>query len=94
MNQISNSIATAKTLTDFQKLIVEHENLVGNLIKSEPVKQKYFPDFNGEIKSLGAWGGDFYLVATAMQDRDVLNYFKRKGLRVVFPWREIVLNKQ
>lgn len=93
MNQISKAIAASKSLTDFQKLMVEHENFVGELIKVKPVKQQYFSDLNGEIKSLGAWGGDFYLVATSMQDRDVLNYFKRKGLRVVFPWREIVLNK-
>ncbi len=92
MNEITKSIAGAKTLTDFQKLIVEHESLVSDLINIEPVKQQYFSDLDGEIKSLGAWGGDFYLVATSMQDRDVLNYFKRKGLRVVFPWREIVLN--
>ncbi|WP_163709428.1 GYDIA family GHMP kinase [Mangrovibacterium lignilyticum] len=92
MNQLSDAFAGATKLDDFQKLIVEHEAMVSALLDCPTVKSQYFSDFNGEVKSLGAWGGDFYLIATPMDDRDVLNYFKQKGLRVVFPWRELVLN--
>lgn len=94
VNGISEEIATTRDLADFQRLIVQHEALVGGLLNSPPVKASYFRDFNGEMKSLGAWGGDFYLVATPMDDRCVLKYFKEKGLRVVFPWKELVLNKR
>lgn len=94
MTALTEAVATATTLGEFQQLIAEHERRVGELLGAEPIKSKYFPDFDGEVKSLGAWGGDFYLVATAMEDRDVLNYFKEKGLRVVFPWRELVLNER
>lgn len=94
MNQLSEAFATANKLDDFLKLMREHEQMVGSLLEHPTVKAQYFSDFNGEVKSLGAWGGDFYLVATPMNDRDVLNYFKQKGLRVVFPWRELVLNER
>ncbi len=94
MNQLSESFAQATSLKEFSDLMAEHEAMVGSLLDCEPVKKRYFSDFNGEVKSLGAWGGDFYLIATPMDDRDVLNYFKNKGLRVVFPWRELVLNER
>jgi mevalonate kinase len=94
MNQLSEAFAKAVKLDDFLKLMAEHEQMVGSLLEHPTVKSSYFSDFNGEVKSLGAWGGDFYLVATPMNDRDVLNYFKQKGLRVVFPWRELVLNER
>ncbi|SFE98235.1 GYDIA family GHMP kinase [Sunxiuqinia elliptica] len=94
VNGISEEIANTRDLADFQRLIVQHEALVSGLLNSPTVKSSYFSDFNGEVKSLGAWGGDFYLVATPMDDRCVLKYFKEKGLRVVFPWKELVLNKR
>ena len=94
INIISEQIADAKTLVDFQCLIHEHEQLVSGLLNIPTVKSSYFSDFDGEVKSLGAWGGDFYLVATPMDDRCVLNYFKEKGLRVVFPWNELVLDNR
>lgn len=94
VDAISEQIATTGNLDDFQRLIREHEQLVSGLLNIPPVKSRYFNDFEGEVKSLGAWGGDFYLVATPMDDRGVLQYFKEKGLRVVFPWNELVLNER
>jgi len=94
MDFLSEQIAWAGKLDDFQKLIDEHEKLVSALLHVPTVKSSYFNDFDGEVKSLGAWGGDFYLVATTLEDRDVLHYFKEKGLRVVFPWKELVSNRK
>jgi hypothetical protein len=74
--------------------MVAHEQLVSGILGLSTVKSIYFSNFDGEIKSLGAWGGDFYLVATSMDDGGVLNYFKEKGLSVVFPWKELVLNNR
>jgi mevalonate kinase len=94
MDHLSEQIAKARKLDDFQRLIAEHERLVSALLHVQAVKLAHFNDFDGEIKSLGAWGGDFYLVATRLEDREVLHYFKEKGLRVVFPWKELVLNRK
>ncbi|MEL7587799.1 MAG: GYDIA family GHMP kinase [Prolixibacteraceae bacterium] len=94
MDQLTEQIAKTGDLADFQKLIAEHEKLVSALLHIPRVKSAWFSDFEGEVKSLGAWGGDFYLVATRLEDREVLHYFKEKGLRVVFPWKELVLNRK
>ena len=94
INSISTQIAEAKTLAEFQSLIREHEQIVSELLGMTPIKQAYFNDFEGEMKSLGAWGGDFYLAATPMDNIQVKNYFNRKGLEVIFSWDELVLNER
>lgn len=67
----------AKTrLQDFQKLMLQHEEIIGQLIGQTPVQKRLFEDFNGAIKSLGAWGGDFVL---ACGDATTPNYFANKG---------------
>ena len=94
VNCISEELAKVEELSDFQKLIFEHEQLVSRLLDVPTVKSQFFNDFNGEIKSLGAWGGDFYLAATPLDEREVRRYFNEKGLSVVFPWGELVLNNR
>ena len=58
---------------------------------SEFFDREYFNDFEGEIKSLGAWGGDFFLVATEWDEGKVKKYFDSKDLNIVFRYNDIVL---
>ena len=51
-------------------MINQHEEIIENLIGIEAVKKKYFSDFKGSIKSLGAWGGDF--VMATRNDKNIL----------------------
>jgi mevalonate kinase len=79
---------------EFNLLVRQHEKLIGNLIGRLPVKSEYFVDFKGEIKSLGAWGGDFYLVSTKLPFSGVKKYFENKGLTTVFRWDDLILKQQ
>ncbi len=91
ISELTNSVIEAKTLGDFEKIIKEHEEIVSESINEKTIKSKYFSDFHGELKSLGAWGGDFML-ATHNGDPDyVKNYFNKKGLEIIFPYKELVL---
>lgn len=92
IDEISKNISKAKTLSNFQELISKHEKIIAGIIDDQPVQQKYFNDFNGAVKSLGAWGGDFYLAASSMNETATKNYFKRKGLQTIFTWNELILN--
>jgi len=55
-----------------------------------PVKEKMFHDFNGAIKSLGAWGGDFVLVASEDPTDKIREYFLSKGLDVVYRFEDLI----
>jgi mevalonate kinase len=88
ISAISDEFITAKSLEVFDKLIVEHEQIISSIIKLKPVKERLFPDYFGEIKSLGAWGGDFVMVTG---NEATPKYFKNKGFETVLSYSEMVL---
>ncbi len=94
MDQLSGEFVHAVTWAGFRELIGEHERLVSGLLRRPPVKQERFPDFEGEVKSLGAWGGDFCLAATDLDERDVRDYFGKRGITDLFPWKALVLDRR
>jgi mevalonate kinase len=85
---ISNELLKAGTVADFNKLIVAHEQIISSIIKLKPVKEKLFSNYFGEIKSLGAWGGDFVLVTG---NEKTPAYFKNKGFETVLTYSEMIL---
>ena len=88
INAITNDMMRCKDLETFQFLMQSHEIIIAGIIKQKPVKELLFKDFKGSIKSLGAWGGDFVLVAS---EGNPQHYFKEKGFDTVIPYREMVL---
>ena len=72
----------AKTQSDFELYMMQHENLLGEILGLKTIKEIYFQDYQGAVKSLGAWGGDFVL---ASGDKNTPDYFKEKGFKVVIP---------
>ncbi|WP_010255929.1 GYDIA family GHMP kinase [Myroides injenensis] len=88
ISSISKKIASASSLEELQYLMSEHENILSNILKQPTVKNQLFRDFNGAIKSLGGWGGDFVLVAC--QD-DPTTYFKNKGYTTILSYNEMIL---
>jgi len=52
------------------------------------VHASLFSDFPGSIKSLGAWGGDFVLAASASPAE---NYFKTRGYTTYFAYHDFIL---
>ncbi|WP_299127534.1 GYDIA family GHMP kinase [uncultured Winogradskyella sp.] len=87
INAITQSLVDCTSLTDFESLIVKHETIIAHLIQQQPIKQRLFSDFNGEIKSLGAWGGDFILVSSTSNPKD---YFYKKGFKTIIPYTNMV----
>ena len=92
VSEISCAVPKCESLDEFAMLMQCHERIISRCIGQEPV-QKRFPDFEGVLKSLGAWGGDFILAATNRDRDQVKAYFKGKGLDVVFGYKELVLNQ-
>ena len=86
-SSLTREIMNVNKLNDFERLITEHESFISKILGVVPVKDKLFPNFQGAIKSLGAWGGDFIL---ATGDTDAPRYFKTKGFEVVITFEEML----
>ncbi len=91
ISNISTLMAVCSDLSDFQNLMNKHEKIIGGIINETPVKTKHFSDFNGSIKSLGAWGGDFAMIATEKPFSYVKDYFLNKDLDIIFKYDELIL---
>ena len=89
VSEISRAVPKCQNIGEFSMLMQCHERIIARCICQEPV-QKRFPDFEGTLKSLGAWGGDFILAATEWDESLVNAYFKTKGLGVIFGYKDIV----
>ena len=87
ISDITNQVLRCKKIDDFNNLIEKHESIISGKIKKETVKNLLFKDFNGSIKSLGAWGGDFVL---ACGHNNLKNYFKNKGFDISYSFNEII----
>ena len=85
---LTNTIATATNFKTFEKAIQEHETEMSLLLNQPTVQQQLFADFNGTIKSLGAWGGEFVMVISTENPR---NYFELKGFNTVLSYAEMIL---
>lgn len=93
LSALSEEFAACGNQSEFNRLIEIHESMIGKIIDQIPVKVQFFQDFEGAIKSLGAWGGDFWLVSTALSYQQVREYFVNKGLDTVFKWSDLILKK-
>jgi mevalonate kinase len=95
MSALTDEFAACRDQNEFNLLIRLHEELVSKSIGRIPVKSEFFGDFKGEVKSLGAWGGDFFLVSTnKLTFSEVNRYFENKGLMTVFKWGDLLLNRR
>ncbi len=93
VSQISKLLCDVDTLDYFEELISDHERLVSEVIDRKRVKKEYFADFWGEIKSLGAWGGDFILVTSNRPADETRAYFNQKGFDVFFQYDELAIGQ-
>lgn len=85
---LTKEFLNANSSKHLAKIIIKHEQLISSIIKQIPVKKRLFSDYFGEVKSLGAWGGDFVLVTG---NSDTIKYFKQKGYDTIVPYKEMVL---
>ena len=88
INAITEHIIDCESISEFNELITKHEAIISNLINLPTVKSSLFSNYQGAIKSLGAWGGDFILATGNINDMD---YFKKKGFSTIIPYVEMIL---
>ena len=88
LNEITETIINTTKLTTFTKQIEKHEILMSEILGMQTVKEALFPDFDGTVKSLGAWGGDFVMVVSKNNPSD---YFNNKGYDVLISYDDMII---
>jgi len=93
ISQLTEKVLTAEHFSDFCTLIKTHEEITGNQLGLIPIQEEYFTDFQGVVKSLGAWGGDFLMILTELPQSDIISYFKKKGFSTLFTYHELIFSE-
>ncbi len=88
INEITKTVIESEEPKDFALALAQHEIELSNILELPTVKETLFHDFDGVIKSLGAWGGDFVL---SISKENPTDYFKERGFEVVIPYGEMIL---
>ena len=88
INSITQEMLTADSLTEMEIAMQKHENLISNILMMQTVQEMNFSDYEGVVKSLGAWGGDFVL-ATSRENPS--EYFISKGFPTILTYKEMIL---
>ncbi len=86
ISQLSGQFLAAQTLPELDEIIREHERLTAEALDLPRAKSLYFNDFWGEVKSLGAWGGDFVLVTSPRPEAETRRFFNERGFEMFIPF--------
>lgn len=88
INDLTENLVVADSLDKFMDILNTHETFMSRLLGVSTVKEKYFPGFDGVVKSLGAWGGDFAMIASPLEFDTVKDYFLSKGFGPLYKFGE------
>lgn len=91
ISEISKEMVLVNNKSDFGYLIKEHEEILSSVLNIDSLNNSLFSDFDGIVKSLGAWGGDFIMAVSNVEGEYCRDYFNKKGLQTVFKYSDIVL---
>jgi len=83
-------MVAAKSLSEFELEMKRHEHLMSQLLKMDTLKQSRFNDLPGEVKALGAWGGDFALLSWNDNPDNLKAYLQKKNIDTCFSYKSIV----
>jgi len=88
INEFTQTVLFAEDENVFAQALVNHEKTLSSILETKTIKEVLFPDFDGTIKSLGAWGGDFVLVHST---KNPISYFSDKGFETVIKYNDMIL---
>jgi mevalonate kinase len=91
ITQLTREMISAGDIVTFNKIIKNHEDIISRALRYEKVKDLHFKDYWGEVKSLGAWGGDFCLITSDRPHMETREYFVEKGFTTLIAYNEIVM---
>lgn len=67
ISDISEQIVKVQTLSEFEALLIEHENIIMDIVELPKVQDRLFSDYTGVVKSLGAWASSILMPLVAVR---------------------------
>lgn len=94
LTEITEETLKCTALSKFIDIMERHELLISEHLGLDTIRDTFFSDFEGGMKSLGAWGGDFMMVASKKGQDYVQSYFKSKGYSTLVSYTDMVFSEE
>lgn len=91
IDEITEEICKPHTQEEFNSLLAEHEQIISRVIRQEAIGEGPLKGFPGQIKSLGAWGGDFILASSTTDHESTIKWFHDHNLTKHFAFNELMI---
>jgi mevalonate kinase len=88
VSALSTLVCRAESVEELIGLTDEHEAIVGRILQREPIARR-FPPFPGTVKSLGAWGGDFAMFVSGLDQDETVKYIGQCGFSTIFSFGDM-----
>lgn len=88
ITDLTQRFLEANTIEELGKYMEQHEEIVSGYLNLPTIKEELFPDYPYAIKSLGAWGGDFFMAIGGEQEKE---YFRKKSFTTILSFSEMLL---
>lgn len=88
VSKMTDELLQITDLDDFINFFKRYENNLSKVLEVKTIQEQLFPNFNGLVKSLGGWGGDFVMVAS---HQNPITYFKEKGYEIIVSYKDMIL---
>lgn len=92
-SELTRAMIEAPTLMDFRRIMELHEEELSLILGIDRISHT-FKDLPGSIKSLGAWGGDFVMIATEVGQEMLSEYLGEKGIQILYSYKDLVYEKE
>ncbi|HLT94762.1 MAG TPA: GYDIA family GHMP kinase [Membranihabitans sp.] len=89
MSSLSEELAECKQIDQAVAILREHQKMMEKILNKKAFDGR-FADFEGVLKPLGAWGGDFGLALSSEVDYTT-RYLQEKGFEHIFLLSDIML---
>ncbi len=89
LKEIIADVMNSNDIEHFEKSIEQHETILSTLLNRPCLKDTDFSDYPHAIKSLGAWGGDFFM-ATCRDLDEAKIFFIDLGRDTIFTYDELI----
>ena len=91
-SELTRAMIEATTLSEFRLVMEEHEEELSRILGKERISAS-FKSLPGSIKSLGAWGGDFVMIASEVERESLEAYLAGEGIHTLYSYEELVYEK-
>jgi len=90
ITDLINQFKNAKDIDSLYEAVRSHDQVLAKILQRKRLKDELFSDYQGEVKYLGSWGGDFAMAINWENEERTRDYFKSKEITQLYSYKDLI----